>query len=130
MRWPNGKLEKLLDILLAISHIYQDIHANGILYNDPKLGHFGWSSKDKALFIIDWNFSKIVDSNIPESWLKFDLIKLGDHVFSKLIPDDNPEIDDTVDLAELRKICGNLMLGKYTKARNLHQDISIIMKDI
>ena len=54
--WSMEKLQRILEILQAICHVYQDIHDTGIFYNDPKMAHYGWSNIDDSLFIIDWNF--------------------------------------------------------------------------
>ena len=126
--WSMDQFRLLMQVLLSTCKIYSEIHKLNIQYNDPKLAHYGWSSIDNGTFIIDWNFSKIIDSNSTGTLIKIDLQKFGKHVISPILQGiEHAVVSDHPVLEEFKEICINVMCGIYANADELHREIEKLL---
>jgi len=124
--WPEKKFQMLVNILLSVCLVYNDIHQQGILYNDPKLAHFGWSEIDRNLFVIDWNFSKMTGSRLTNQMVAEDLQKLGRWVFSPLLLGTDFQGENN-QVATLQKISQQLLNWEFSDALALHGQLKKLL---
>jgi serine/threonine protein kinase len=126
--YSKDKLVFIIKNLISVCQIYSDIHDLKIVYNDPKLAHYGWSKIDNCTFIIDWNFSKYMSSPKSESQNKIDLQKLGKHVLSPILDSfNNSNSIGQPFLDEFREICNKSHSGYYSSSDLLQKEIEALL---
>ncbi len=56
----------MMKLISALFHLYDEIHAKGIVWNDVKPDHLFWDADQNTLMVIDWANGRILDNDEPQ----------------------------------------------------------------